>query len=216
MLSADKVNRRYFRKAYLTGRHGWSAEEPSPHVVKFLKRMAGEIPGGELLDVGCGEGRHAIAAAGLGFEVTAIDYEPLALRRARRIARAKGAAGITFRKADIFHLPFRPGRFDAALDCGCLHHQRKSEWPAYKAAILRVLKPGGYFALSVFSPRFYMFRRGGRPWHISQGAYRRCFRPKDIAGLFGREFDILRLVEERDAQRGFWHALMKHKGEVGS
>ena len=136
------------------------------------------------MDLGCGEGCHAIAAAKLGFRVTAVDYEPLALRRARRFARQAGARGIVFQKADALSLPFSDAGFDIVLDCGCLHHQKKSDWPAYRAGLLRVLKPRGFFVLSVFSPRFYLFRGRRRSWHIAQGAYRRYFTRKDVLELF--------------------------------
>ena len=210
MLSAHKANRRYFRRAYRAGQHGWAAQKPSPYAVGFLKRLKRLVPGGTLLDLGCGEGRHAIAAARLGLRVTAIDYEPLALKRARRFARMKQVRGIIFRRADIFHLPFREGRFDIILDYGCLHHQRKRDWAAYRAGVLRILKPRGFYVLSVFSPRFPMFGGSRRCWHIAQGAYRRCFTAKDIRGLFGRDFEMLDLTEER-GERGFWHALMRRR-----
>ena len=93
MLSAREANRRYFRDAYRTGRHGWEVEEPSRHAVRHLRRLTRFVPGGKLLDIGCGEGRHSFAAARLGFKVTGMDFEPLALKRARRYARLKQVSG---------------------------------------------------------------------------------------------------------------------------
>ena len=150
MLTAAKANRRYFRDAYRTGVHGWAVDEPSTYAVGFLRQIARLVPGGTLLDVGCGEGRHAFAAAEVGFKVTAIDYEPLALRRARRFARLKKLEQVAFRRADVFRLPFANSSFDVLLDYGCLHHQRKGDWQSYRRAILRVLRPNGFYVLSVF------------------------------------------------------------------
>ena len=208
-LSADKANRRYFRQAYRTGRHGWGTEDPSPYAVDFLRRLGGLVSGGRLLDVGCGEGRHAIAAAKIGFEVAAIDYEPLAIRRAKRLARKHRAKGIAFRQGNALDLPFPAGSFDVVLDYGCLHHQRKSAWTAYRANILRVLKPGGFYVLSVFSPGFRLFGGSRRPWHIAQGAYRRYFTREDVLRIFGGDFEVVEMVEETGREGGFWHALMK-------
>jgi SAM-dependent methyltransferase len=215
MLSAQDANRQYFREAYRTGEHGWPAGEPSPYAVDYLKRVRRQVPGGKLLDIGCGEGRHAFAAAWLGFKVTAIDYEPLALQRARQFARTKRIKGITFQKADVYRMPFRNAHFDVVLDYGCLHHQRKSDWAAYKSSILRVLKPEGYYVLSVFSPQFYLFRGSRRRWHIAYGAYRRCFTPKEIEKLFGGDFEIITMTEEHGRGGGFWHVLMKRCAEPG-
>ena len=211
MVSAHDANRRYFHEAYRTGEHGWGVEVPSPYAVDFLKRLRRAIPGGRLLDIGCGEGRHAFAAARLGFHVTAVDYEPLALVRARRLAKTNKVASVKFRQASVFDLPFPDASFDAALDCGCLHHQRKSDWPAYKRNLLRVLKPGAFYIMSVFSPRFRFFRQTRKPWHVALGAYRRCFTAQDIASLFGLDFDTLSIEEEGGENGGFWHALMKRR-----
>ncbi len=215
MLSADEANRRYFREAYREGKHGWGAEAPSPYAVRFLRRLAGLVPHGRLLDIGCGEGRHSLAAARLGFRVTAIDYEPLALKRARRAAKTTAATGVTFHRANVFSLPFAEASFDIILDYGCLHHQRKREWPLYKASILRVLRPKGYYVLSVFSPDFRLFDGSGRNWHIKYGAYRRCFTRREIVELFGGDFDMINLVKEGGKHGGFWHALMRRSGRAG-
>jgi ubiquinone/menaquinone biosynthesis C-methylase UbiE len=213
MLSAKEANRRYFRQAYRSAQHGWAVEEPSSYAVNFLRRLRRLLPGARVLDLGCGEGRHTIAAVKMGFKVTAIDYEPLALKRARKFAETAGAKGVHFRKANALRLPFPRSNFGVVLDYGCLHHQKKADWPAYLANILRVLKPQGFLVLSVFSPRFCLFRSRRRPWHIAQGAYRRSFGRKDILELFGPKFEILELVEERENQRGFWHGLMKRRAE---
>ena len=210
-LSADEANRRYFRTAYRNGQHGWGIDKPSPFALAYLARLTHRIPGGKLLDLGCGEGRHAIAAAQAGFRAVGIDYEPLALERARSFARAAQIKNITFRLADIFSLPFPSSSFDIVLDYGCLHHQRKSDWPGYKTSVLHVLKRHGFFVLSVFSPRFRMFEGSKRPWHIAHGAYRRCFTRKDILDLFNSDFELLEITEQLGAGGGFWHAFMERR-----
>jgi len=211
MLSAANANRRYFRQAYRRGKHGWAVEDPSSYAVKFLTRLKQIVPDGRLLDIGCGEGRHAIVASRLGFKVTAVDYEPSALKRAQRFAKAKAAHGIVFRVANVLRLPRPRTAFDIVLDYGCLHHQRKADWPAYKASVLRVLSPNGFFILSVFSPKFPLFHGSRKKWHIAQGAYRRYFTRRDIVGLFGREFKILKVIEEDGGRHGFWHVLLRRR-----
>jgi SAM-dependent methyltransferase len=209
--SAAKANRQYFRDAYRTGQHGWGVREPSPCAVRLLSRLKRAVPRGRLLDIGCGEGRHSIIASKLGFKVTAVDYEPLALQRARRFAKERGLEGIVFQHADILRLPASKTSFDVVFDYGCLHHQKKADWPAYKASVLRVLSPDGFFILSVFSPKFPLFGGGGKNWHIAKGAYRRCFTRRELLGLFGREFEALEILEENGDRHGFWHVLFKRR-----
>jgi SAM-dependent methyltransferase len=206
--TAESANKLYFHEAYTTGRHGWGDEQPSPYALDYLGKLQRLVPGGRLLDVGCGQGRHAIAAAKLGFKVTAIDYEPLALKRARRRAEDKAAGGIIFKTADVLSLPFGDAQFDIVLDYGCLHHQKKSTQPAYRESILRILKGGGFFILSVFGPAFHLFKGARRQWHIAYGSYRRFFTRDDIERLFAGGFEILELREESGS---FWHALMRRR-----
>ncbi|MDD5656163.1 MAG: class I SAM-dependent methyltransferase [Elusimicrobia bacterium] len=200
-MNARAANRSYVRKAYRTGLHGWS-RDPSPFVLRALER----IRPGKLLDLGCGEGRHSIVAAKLGFQVVAVDAEPLALARARKNARG---LRVKFLRADALALPFGPGEFDAVIDWGCLHHQKKSDWPRYLAGLLKLLKPDGYCVLEVFSPGFRLFRGARRSWHVAAGAYRRCFTRRDLRGLFQRRFEFIRLEEDKEG--GFWRVLLRRK-----
>ncbi len=216
MLSAKETNRIYFREAYRTGVHGWKTGDPDPCALRFLEQASAMAPGGALLDAGCGEGRHSFAARRLGFKVTGIDLEPMALVRARRLARRDHLREIRFIVADVLCLPFPGSRFDVVLDYGCLHHQKKSDWPSYMAEVLRILKPRGFYILSVFSPRFRFFRPAGRPWHIANGAYRRCFTLGEILAMFEREFEIRELVEEHAEGQGFWHAIMSRRARTAT
>jgi len=212
MRSAYEQNRRYFRRAYETGCHGWESSEPSPYVARNLSIVARKTTGRRLLDIGCGEGRHCVLAARMGFEPTGVDYEPVAIRRARANARGAGLARrIRWLAADILALPFRSGTFDVVVDYGCLHHQKKSDWPRYRAAILAALRPDGYFLLSVFSPEFRTYGPQERSWHLAHGAYRRFFTAEDIRRIFRQDFEFLRLEEERGDSRGFWHVLMRRR-----
>jgi SAM-dependent methyltransferase len=214
MNTAHEANRRYFREAYRTGEHGWEVESPSRFAVEFLKKVRRQASAQTMLDIGCGEGRHCIAASQLGFKVTGVDYEPLALRRAARFSRDQAAKDIRFRRANVFALPFADASFDVVLDYGCLHHQKKADWLQYLHSVLRVLKPQGFYILSVFTPEFRLFRQTRRPWHIAKGAYRRCFMRREIHNLFGPYFEIVEMIQEY-RPGGFWHVLLKRRPESG-
>jgi cyclopropane fatty-acyl-phospholipid synthase-like methyltransferase len=212
MRTAYEENRRYFRQAYETGSHGWESRVPSPYVERNLAAVAASATGRRLLDLGCGEGRHSLLAARLGFVPTGVDYEPRAISRARKFADEAGLGdAVTWLVADVLRLPFRPGSFDVVIDYGCLHHQKKSNWPDYLAAVTTALTPEGHFLLSVFSTAFRTYGPQERAWHLAHGAYRRFFTAGELRRLFDPAFEFLSLEEEREERRGFWHARMQRR-----
>ena len=96
------------------------------------------------LDVGCGPGQFTILIAERlpGAEMWGIDLAPTMIELARRHAAASSAgARMHFEVADVAHLPFADGQFDAVLSSGSIKH-----WPDQLGAlreIHRVLTPGG-------------------------------------------------------------------------
>ena len=59
----------------------------------------------KILEIAAGEGRNAVALAAKGFQVTAIDWAPTALERAKTLASESGVSA-TFKGTDLdFYLP---------------------------------------------------------------------------------------------------------------
>jgi histidinol-phosphate/aromatic aminotransferase/cobyric acid decarboxylase-like protein/ubiquinone/menaquinone biosynthesis C-methylase UbiE len=80
---------RFFDDAYwkLAGIE-YSSERTSREVDYIKAALHMYAPGPRVADIGCGNGRHAVALAQAGFDVTAIDISPSALRQAARRARS--------------------------------------------------------------------------------------------------------------------------------
>ncbi len=116
-----------------------------------LLQAAGLPEGGALLDLACGQGRHAVPLAALGYQVTGLDLSPVLLRRARAAARASRVA-VRWVRGDMRHIPF-VGEFDAAINIFNTFGYLESE--AEDLAVLRAvagaLKPGGVFLLETVS-----------------------------------------------------------------
>lgn len=203
--------KRFFRKAYESGRHGWPEIGPTPHVAKLVRRL-GSGRGKAALDLGCGEGRHTILLARQGYAATGLDLEPLALRKARAYVRQAGLRA-DFVTGNALDLRFDDGSFDLVLDYGCFHHVVTRDWPRYRREIARVLKPGGHLALSVFSMKFrhHPKERRTRNWLVHRNHYDHFFTPAEIRGAFAPAFDLQACLEELDGLNGFYHVLLlKH------
>jgi SAM-dependent methyltransferase len=208
------AQRGYFHQAYLEGEHGWPVEGPSEPVVRFIGRFKKEHPSGRVLDIGCGEGRHTFLFAENGYAAVGLDYQPLAVARAREIAKRRGlASGFRFVLGDVFHLPFRADSFDVLLDYGCLHHVKKSDFGQYLRSVLPLLADGGHFLLCCFSTRFrhHPGEKRTRDWMVHRGHYDRFFRKDDFKRLFGEHFDIRSVEEERQELYAFFHVWMQRK-----
>ncbi|MBA2730718.1 MAG: class I SAM-dependent methyltransferase [Euzebyaceae bacterium] len=105
--------------------------------------------GQTVLDVACGSGNVAIAAARRHTAVTGIDYVPALLDRGRQRAAAEGL-DIEFREADAEALPFEDGSFDVVLSAFGVMFAPNQEQAA--AELLRVCRPGGRIGLANWTP----------------------------------------------------------------
>jgi ubiquinone/menaquinone biosynthesis C-methylase UbiE len=107
-----------------------------------LARIA---PGEAVLDVGCGTGSLAIAAArrvGERGVVHGVDPSPELIGRARKKARRAGV-DVAFAVAPGEEIPLEDSSFDVVLSTLVFHHLSHDALRASVAEIRRVLKPGG-------------------------------------------------------------------------
>jgi ubiquinone/menaquinone biosynthesis C-methylase UbiE len=103
------------------------------------------IAGGEqVLDVGCGTGTLAVAAAreAPGVRVTGLDADPSILARARKKAEAAGLE-IAFDEGMSTTLPYEDEAFDVVLSTLFFHHLPDDAKHQTAAEVVRVLRPGG-------------------------------------------------------------------------
>lgn len=71
---------------------GWDARYSDPELVwrgepnQFVHQYLADRTPGSAIDLGAGEGRNAVWLAGLGWDVTAVDFSAVGLAKARRMA----------------------------------------------------------------------------------------------------------------------------------
>jgi ubiquinone/menaquinone biosynthesis C-methylase UbiE len=107
--------------------------------------LAGIRTGDRVLDVGCGTGDLAIAAArraGQGATVVGIDASPEMVEVAREKAR-KARRAVRFQVEAVEALTFDNGSFDVVLSSLMMHHLPADLKLRALAEIRRVLRPGG-------------------------------------------------------------------------
>lgn len=105
----------------------------------------------KVLDIGCGYGKHSIYLAENDFSVTSIDTNVQALEWLKEYIEKKSINNITVMRADMNHLPFEAGSFDAVICTSVLHHQCLKQIQNSISEIQRVLKQGGYFLFDFLS-----------------------------------------------------------------
>lgn len=108
-------------------------------------------PRARVLDLGCGEGRDSVWFAGRGHEVTGLDVSRTGLRKAARLAAARGVT-VRWVGGAIERLPVL-GPFDAVYSCGAIHYVPRRQRPALFRRLQRLTGPDGLHALVVFTDR---------------------------------------------------------------
>ena len=103
-MRSDEWDRRYADSEFL-----WSAE-PNRFVVQELSGL----PPGKGLDLACGEGRNAVWLAERGWRVTAVDFSPVGLAKARRLADEREVS-VDWLLADLLDYQPAPDTYQLAL-----------------------------------------------------------------------------------------------------
>ena len=141
-------------EAFRSAEHaGWQAKVAaydrywSPLTTALGERLldaAGVGPAKRVLDVACGPGRVAAAAAGRGAEAVGVDFSDRMVAHARRLFPE-----IDIRHAEAESLPFADESFDAVIvNFGVLHFSRPD---CAMVEAHRVLKPGGRLGFTLWA-----------------------------------------------------------------
>ncbi|MDE0460452.1 MAG: methyltransferase domain-containing protein [Chromatiales bacterium] len=119
-----------------------------PHVREAL----GDVRGRDVLDLGCGTGRHTAWLAEAGARVTAVDFSEKMLERARRKVPA---AHVRFVVHDLHDpLPFDDASFDAVVSGLVLEHLRDLD--GFFREAHRALRPRGRAVVSAMHPAMFL------------------------------------------------------------
>ncbi|MCZ6706249.1 MAG: class I SAM-dependent methyltransferase [Bacteroidetes bacterium] len=113
-------------------------------VAKQLLRMGGPVPGGTVLEIGCGRGIGVEIILDL-FEakhVDAFDLDARMISRAQNRLRRR-AEEVRIWDGDVTAIAADSDQYDAVFAFGIIHHV--PDWRLALSEVHRVLKPGGRF-----------------------------------------------------------------------
>lgn len=123
-------------------------------MIRRREQVIGEMIGGpglRLVECGCGA-KPAEFLVGRCKSFTAVDFSSTGLAEA---AAALESTGVAFRtvEADMTHLPFGDGDFDAAYSAHAIYHiDNAAGQAAALAEIMRVVRPGGRAVFVLANP----------------------------------------------------------------
>jgi SAM-dependent methyltransferase len=154
----------FFDDDYLRIYRAMLAPDVTAREVDFLESTLVPPSGGEILDLACGYGRHAIGLASRGYRVTGVDFNTHYLEVAEEDA---GRAGVRARwvTADMRALPFERA-FDAAYSFfTSFGYFSDEENERVLEGVARALRPAGRFLLDVINRDWVLCNPQQRVWN---------------------------------------------------
>jgi ubiquinone/menaquinone biosynthesis C-methylase UbiE len=138
----------FFNESY-QGVPPWDIGRPQKEFVALSDE--GEVKG-DVIDVGCGTGEHAMFFSSKGHRVLGVDSAPRAIEKAKAKASQRRSSA-EFRVADALHLDLLRRQFDTAIDSGLFHVFSNKDRLAYRESLASVLKPNGRYFMLAFSDK---------------------------------------------------------------
>ncbi len=166
----------------------WNMEVPPDALVRLVE--SGKVKPYKTVDLGCGAGNHAIYLASMGFDVTAVDIAPTAIKIAEEKAKVKGVK-CHFLVADVLSdLDKVNEAFDFAYEWELLHHIFPQTRDKYVQSVYRMLNPGGKYLSVCFSDKGTQFGGQGKYRNTSLGTVLYFSSEDELRDLFSPHFKI--------------------------
>ena len=149
-------------------------EAEAERAVALVAGVTGLRPGGRVLDVGCGAGRHARAVRATGARCFGVDLSRTLLTIARGITDAPLV------RADMRRLPIRPGSMDltVSLFTSFGYFEHDEEHAGALREMVGTLRPGGWFVIDF----------------LNAAEVRARLVPRERVAVKGAEVDVARSV----------------------
>jgi ubiquinone/menaquinone biosynthesis C-methylase UbiE len=154
----------YFNELYLRMFETILTPERTAQEVAGIMTMLDLRPGSRILDLCCGQGRHAVPLTQAGYRMTGLDRSVYLLGQAKSAADTAGVE-VQWVRGDMRQLPWRE-QFDACLSLfsafGYFEDDAENELVLHQVA--SALKPGGAFLLDVANRDYCLLRLWPNTW----------------------------------------------------
>jgi len=147
-----------YRALYRIGLRPWDTDRIPPELAGLVNDTGDGMPR-VAVDLGCGTGHQARYLAGRGWQVTAVDYIPHAIARARQGDRDGLVRWLLADVTDpdqVDPTGTLAGRVRLVLDNGCLHGIPTQSRPGWAATVNRLAAAGADLLIRAAPP--------GRRW----------------------------------------------------
>lgn len=179
---------RAVRESYLAREHGYGAVAGWKKLAGLLGYVVGlrdrfdlsvmylpHLPGGRLLDVGCGGGRFLEFMVDLGWNAEGVDFDPVAVRSAR-------SRGLEARLGTLEAQGYPDNRFDAVVMNHSIEHVHDPSRLLRECR--RILKPGGRLVVTTPNSESWGHEKFGDSWlHLDPPRHIHVFNPSSLGRL---------------------------------
>jgi tellurite methyltransferase len=173
--------------------------EPETILVKYHTSMNPDRP---VLDIGAGQGRHALYLARQGFKVDAVDPSRVGINTIASAAAA-GQLPVTAHNCTIDQFPDVDGAYSGVLLFGLIQELSRESIPQLVLKIDRLLQAGGVLFVTAFSTKDPAYKTHAAEWerigkHSYQnesGTIRTYLEPDEILSIFS-DYEVVYHREE--------------------
>ena len=173
----------------------WNREQPPELMVELFE--SGKVKPCQALDLGCGAGNYAIYLASKGFDVTAVDISPAAIKIAKQNAKAKNVK-CQFLTADVIEdFPQFDEPFSFIYDWGLLHHIPPEHRDRYTRNLHNILSDTGLYMSLCFNENDTYFKGTGKVRNTDLGTRIYLSSEDELKQLWQPYFEIIdfRLID---------------------
>jgi len=173
--------------------------EPEPELANFVKSSRVR---GKALDLGCGDGRHALFLAEQGYHVTAVDFSPVAIKKLESISKVRKLNRVLeLHYCDARDFKYRNNSFDLVVAVTLFDHLPKKDVRPLIEKVAGSTKKGGVIFAKVHTVKDPGKTNGSDKASELSWAIRHYFEPDELRKLLKKNFDIIKYSEYDDLDK---------------